>query len=162
MAQAIADQFESHPEAHMVVLAGRGHLAHGSGIPKRVTRRVPVSSAIVLNSWEDTLKPGLADVLLLPEEQSLPKAGKIGASLDEDESKGVVMVISCAPDSPCAQAGMKKGDQILSIDGEAVTNMADLRVIMWDRQPGDEISLTIQRKHWFAQDEELSFQITLQ
>jgi len=87
MAQSIADHLESKPDLHMVVLAGRGHIAYGGGIPNRVTRRRPVSTAIVLNSWEDSIKPGLADFLLLPQEQALPRAGKIGASLDEDESK---------------------------------------------------------------------------
>ena len=33
----------------MVVLAGSGHLEYGQGIPKRLLRRVPVESAILLN-----------------------------------------------------------------------------------------------------------------
>ena len=162
MAQAIADYLESHPGAHMVTLAGRGHLAHGRGIPKRLTRRMPVSTAIVLNSWEDSIKPGLADVLLLPEEQSLPKAGKIGASLEEDEAKGEVKVVSCLEDSACAKLGMKTGDQILTINGQKITNMADLRVMMWDKNPGDEIALTIRRRHWLSPTEELSYPLILQ
>jgi S1-C subfamily serine protease len=57
---------------------------------------------------------------------------------------------------------LKKGNQILSIDGAVITSMADLRVMMWDKLPGDEITLSIRRKHWFAPAEELSYQITLQ
>lgn len=162
MAQSIADYLESHPEVHMVVLAGRGHLAHGSGIPNRLTRRLPVSTAIVLNSWEDSITPGLADVLLLPEERSLPNAGKIGASLKEDDAKGEVTIVSCLPDSACAKVGMKAGDQILTINEQQITNMADLRVMMWDKEPGEEISVTIRRRHWFSSPEELSYPLTLQ
>lgn len=162
MAQAIADHLESHPEGHMVVLAGRGHLAHGSGIPNRLTRRMPVSTAIVLNSWEDSIKPGLADVLLLPEEQSLPKAGKIGASLEEDEANGNIKVAACLPDSACAKVGMKAGDQILAINEQKITKMADLRVMMWDKNPGDEITLRIRRQHWLSPTEELSYLLILQ
>jgi len=162
MAQTIVDYLTAHPATHMIVLAGSGHLAYGSGIPKRVSRRMPVDSSIVLNNWEDTLDPGLADIVLLPEEQVLPKAGKLGASLDEDKDQGIVRLEACLPDSPCANTGLKAGDQILSIDGEAITSMATLRVMMWDKQPGDTITLTIQRKHWFAPVEELTYQITLQ
>jgi uncharacterized iron-regulated protein len=162
MAQAIVDYLTAHPATHMIVLAGSGHLAYGSGIPKRVSRRMPLDSSIVLNNWEDTLDPGLADIVLLPQEQVLPKAGKLGASLDEDEDQGIVRLEACLPDSPCANTGLKAGDQILSIDGEAITSMAALRVMMWDKQPGDTITLTIQRKHWFAPVEELTYQITLQ
>lgn len=162
MAESIADYLGAHPAAKMVVLAGRGHLAHGSGIPKRVARRLAVNSAIVLNGWEGTIQPGLADILLLPEEQALPKAGKIGAMLDEDESKGKVSIASCEPDSACAKAGLKKGDQILSINDQKITNLASLRVMMWDKKPGDEISLMIQRPHWFSSPEELSLRLTLQ
>lgn len=162
MAQAIVDYLTAHPATHMIVLAGSGHLAYGSGIPKRVSRRMPLDSSIVLNNWEDTLDPGLADIVLLPEEQVLPKAGKLGASLDEDKDQGIVRLEACLPDSPCANTDLKAGDQILSIDGEAITNMATLRVMMWDKQPGDTITLTIQRKHWFAPVEELTYQITLQ
>lgn len=162
MAESIADYLVVHPEAKMVVLAGRGHLAYGSGIPKRVTRRLAVNSAIVLNDWEGSIQPGLTDILLLPEEQALPKAGKIGAMLDEDETKAKVSIASCVPDSACAKAGLKKGDQILSINEQKITNLANLRVMMWDKKPGDEISLQIRRPHWFYSPEELSLRLTLQ
>jgi len=162
MAQRIVDYLNANPHRRMVVLAGSGHLAYGSGIPNRVARRLPVDSSLIINNWEGPLDPTVADILLLPEERVLPKAGKLGASLDEDKEKGIVKLEACLTDSPCANTGLKKGDQILSIDGAVITSMADLRVMMWDKQPGDEISLTIRRKHWFAEDEELSYQIILQ
>jgi uncharacterized iron-regulated protein len=161
MAQQIADYLTAHPATQMVVLAGSGHLAYGSGIPNRVARRLPLDASIILNNWEGPLDAGVADILLLPQEQVLPKAGKLGASLDEDKDKGMIKLVACLADSPCAQAGLKSGDQILTIDGETITSMADLRVMMWDKQPNDEITLTIRRKHWFTPVEELSFQIIL-
>ena len=162
MAQQVAEYLTANPSRRMIVLAGSGHLAYGSGIPNRVARRIPVDSSLVINSWEGELDPMVADFLLLPQEQELPKAGKLGAMLDEDKANQTVKLDVCLPDSPCAKTGLKKGDQILSIDDEIITNMADLRVMMWDKQPGDEITLTIRRKHWFAEDEELSYQVTLQ
>lgn len=162
MAEQIADYLSAHPATHMVVLAGSGHLAFGSGIPNRVARRLPLDSSIILNNWEGPLEPGVADVLLLPQEKVIPKAGKIGAILDENKEKGILKVESCVPESPCEQAGLKSGDQILSINGETINSMADLRIMMWDRQPGEEISLSIRRKPWFGSTKELSYQITLQ
>ena len=161
MAQRIVDYLNANPNRHMVVLAGSGHLAYGSGIPNRVARRFPVDSSLIINNWEGTLEAAVADILLLPEEQELPKAGKLGASLDEDKDKEKLKLEACLPDSPCAQAGLKSGDQILSIDGETITSMAELRIMMWDKQPGDQITLTVRRKHLFAPAEELSYQIIL-
>ena len=162
MAQQIVDYLTRHPARRMVVLAGSGHLAYGSGIPNRVARRMPLESSLIISNWEGTLEPTVADILLLPQEQVLPKAGKLGAMLEEDKDQGLLRLDVCVADSPCSKAGLKSGDQILSIDGEAIKGMADLRVMMWDKQPGDEISLTIRRKHWFAPEEDLSYQITLQ
>ena len=77
MAQRAADYLQAHPERHMVVLAGSGHLAYGSGIPQRLLRRLAVSSAIVLNGWQGSIEPGLADFLLFPEERT-PAEGTAG------------------------------------------------------------------------------------
>jgi uncharacterized iron-regulated protein len=97
MAERAADYLRAHPDYTLVVLAGEGHLAYGSGIPRRLTRRLDVESAIVLNGWDGTLEPGLADYLLLPQEQSLPPSGKFGALLDEDGGK--LSVDQCLPTS---------------------------------------------------------------
>ena len=161
MAQQVVNYLTANPTRRMIVLAGSGHLAYGSGIPNRVARRMPLDSSLIINNWEGTLEPAVADILLLPDEQVLSKAGKLGASLDEDKDQGIVKLESCLVDIPCAQAGLKPGDQILSIDGETITNMAELRIMMWDKLPGDEISLTIRRKHWFTPTEEMSYQILL-
>jgi uncharacterized iron-regulated protein len=162
MAQQVADYLSSNPSRRMIVLAGSGHLAYGSGIPNRVARRIPVASSLIINSWEGELDPTVADFLLLPQEQELPKAGKLGAMLDEDKANQTVKLDVCLPDSPCAKTGLKKGDQILSIDDEIIANMADLRVMMWDKRPGDEISLTIRREHWFSSEEDMTYKVTLE
>jgi uncharacterized iron-regulated protein len=83
MAERAADYLESHPEATMVILAGSGHLAHGSGIPRRLVRRIPVTTAVVLNHMGGELDPEIGDFLLLPERRNLPAAGRIGALLTE-------------------------------------------------------------------------------
>jgi len=159
MAERAADYLASHPDYHMVVLAGSGHLAWGSGIPRRLARRLQASSAIVLNGWEGELRPGLADFILLTEPRTLPPAGKFGALLEVEND--VPVVEACLPDSPCKRAGLRPGDRFLAIDGERIADMTDLRLAMWDKLPGDTVTLRVSRKRWFFPPQELSYSIVL-
>ena len=159
MAERAVEYLVAHPDHHMVILAGSGHLARGSGIPRRLARRLPESSAIVLNGWEGALEPDLADYILLTESRALPPAGTLGVLLDDEGD--VPTVESCLSDSPCTRAGLRRGDRFLSIDGESVDTMTDLRVAMWNRQPGDTVILRVTRKRWFSPTQELSYTIEL-
>jgi len=160
MAERAAHYLESRPEYSMVILAGSGHLAYGSGIPRRLVRRIPVSTAILLSDWAGEGGPEVADYLLLPERRDLPAAGRIGAILDRDD--GGLEVRSCASGSACEAAGLEPRDQILSIDGQPVGEIADLRLILWDKMPGDRISLEIRRKRWPFAPRRLTREVTLQ
>jgi uncharacterized iron-regulated protein len=159
MAEQAAEYLASHPDYRMVILAGSGHLAWGSGIPRRLTRRLQAGSAIVLNGWEGDLQPGLADFILLTQPRTLPPAGKFGALLGTQD--GVPAVEACMPDSPCERAGLQQGDRLLAIDGERIADLTDLRLAMWDKLPGDTVILQVSRKHWFFPPRELSYTIDL-
>jgi len=159
MAERAADYLEAHPDYTMVLLAGAGHLAYGSGIPQRLQRRLGGDMAIILNNWHGQLEAGLADYLLLPQPQSLPPAGKFGALLEEQE--GRLLIEHCLADSPCQQAGLRPGDHIVSINNLPVNELADLRLIMWNLKPGDGITLDVQRRRWFRSAKTLSHEIVL-
>ncbi len=160
MAERAAEYLKSHPEQRMVVLAGGGHLAYASGIPDRLLRRQPVSSAIILNGWHGSIEAQVADFLLFPEQRSLPPAGKLGALLDEGDSQ--LSVLSCQADSPCLAAGIQQGDRLVSIDGQTITDLADLRLALWDKTPGNRVRVEVSRKRWFGKPKTLSFDIELQ
>jgi uncharacterized iron-regulated protein len=160
MAQQAADWLTAHPDDRLVILAGSGHLAWGSGIPQRLARRLPVDSAVVLNGWEGDLQPELADYVLLTESRTLPPAGKLGVLLDTDSA--VLTVGHCTPDSPCARAGLKPGDRFLAIDGEPVKNLTDLRLAMWDKRPGDSLTLMVSRDSLFGAPRKLRYAMELQ
>jgi uncharacterized iron-regulated protein len=161
MAERAARYLQAHPQDVLVVLAGNGHLAYGSGIPQRLQRRYPVDSAIVLNSWEGgDLHPDLADYLLLPEQRVLPAAGKMGLMINDEN--GELEILSCKRDSPCAAHGIKGGDIIAAINAKPVTSVADLRLIMWDKKPGDNLIVRIRREHWFSGVKETDVDIQLQ
>ena len=159
MAERAAGFLQAHPEHLMVVLAGAGHLAYGSAIPRRLTRRLAADTAIILNGWPGVIEPGLADFLLLPAERSLPPAGKIGMVLDVNDDG--IKVAACFKDSPCSAANMKAGDQLTAIDAAAINTAADVPLAMWDKQPGDTVTVSIVRKRWPFPARTLSHEVTL-
>ena len=114
----------------------------------------------MVNGWEGALGPELGDYQLLPPERRLPAAGKIGAFLDEDE--GRLEISSCTSGSACEVAELEPGDQILSIDGQPVASMADLKLVMWDKSPGDRIKMKIRRKRWLSEPKQLTREVVLQ
>ena len=160
MAERAAAYLEEHPDHHLVVIAGNQHIAWGSAIPQRLQRRIQVSAASILNSWDGAVKPGLADFLLLPEERLLPPTGTLGVLLDN--GNGQVTISACKETGACATAGLKAGDRISAIDNNTINNTTDLRLALWDKRPGDTISIDIVRKRLLLRDKHLSHQITLQ
>ena len=48
----------------MIILAGNGHLAFGSGIPKRTFRRNGLDYAIILNDMD--IERDIADYIIYP------------------------------------------------------------------------------------------------
>jgi uncharacterized iron-regulated protein len=160
MAERAAAFLEEHPDHHLVVIAGNQHLAWGSAIPQRLQRRTAVTAVSILNSWDGPVKPGLADFLLLPEERPLPPAGTLGVLLDYDKDQ--VTIATCFEDGACAAAGIKAGERITAIDDNAINDITDLRLALWDKQPGDTISIDTVRKRLLLPDKVLSYELTLQ
>ena len=159
MAERAAAYLMEHPDHHLVVIAGNQHVAWGSAIPHRLQRRLSVPTASVLNSWDGPIEPGLADYLLMPAERPLPRAGLMGAVLEDGDNH--VTISACNADSACAAAGIKAGDRITAINENRINSIVDLRLAMWDKQPGDVISIDIKRKRLLLRDKKLSYELTL-
>ena len=159
MAERAAAYLMEHPDHHLVVIAGNQHVAWGSAIPHRLQRRLNVPAASVLNSWDGPIEPGLADYLLMPAERPLPRAGLMGAVLEDGDNH--VTISACNADSACAAAGIKAGDRITAINENRINSIVDLRLAMWDKQPGDVISIDIKRKRLLLRDKKLSYELTL-
>jgi hypothetical protein len=144
MAERIASFLKDNPGKHLVVLAGSGHLMYGSGIPSRVERRVPVSSAIILPGGELRIEPEIADYVIFPQKVSLPSAALMGIYMEPADIG--VRVSGVADDGAANKAGVEKGDIILSFDELNVTAPADLRIGLLDKRPGDQVRIEILRK----------------
>lgn len=160
MAERVADHVRRHPEHRLVILAGSGHVAFRSGIPRRVERRVGIDGAVVLIDWAGPLGAGLADYLLLPEARSLPPAGRMGAFLLDDDGGGVT-VRSCAEGSACEQAGIQRGDRLLAVDGTGVESVGGVRALLWNRAPGERVLVTMRRDRLLLPPEEREMELEL-
>ncbi len=144
MAQRAAEYLRAHPGTRMVILAGSGHLAYGDGIPARLHRETGATSAIILSQWQAQLSPDAADYLLLPQPQQLPPAGMLGVTLEMMRGGGV-RLRDVGEAGAAARAGARDGDRLLAIDGEPVADLADVRTVMWEKMPGDHVTVTVRR-----------------
>ncbi len=140
MAERTANYLEQHTDTRMLVLAGSGHIMFGSGIPRRIQRRVPVELVSILVS-EDFLPvtEDIADFLVLSAEQSLQPVGLIGALL---EAEGRLVIIKdFSHNSAIKDAGLPKGAVIIGVNDDAVESFADFKLAIIDKKPGDSIEL---------------------
>lgn len=144
MAQSAAEYLEANPDRRLVILAGSGHLAFGYGIPQRLQRRTGAPYAIVLSS-EREIEPGIADYVLLRKQVSLPPAGVLGVRMEQ--ATGGARIASFASDSPAKASGLERDDVLTSVDGEKITSPADVRTALWDKKPGDRVTVEAQRRH---------------
>ncbi len=67
-----------------------------------------------------------------------------GIRLDSDIDSGVV-IVDVESDSPASKAGLKKGDVIVSIEGEKVNDMAEFRYRLYNYSPDETIKFGIIR-----------------
>jgi uncharacterized iron-regulated protein len=144
MAASAAAYLKANQGRQMVILAGSGHVAYGSGIPSRLKRRMDVTYAIVLSSGEE-IEPQMTNYILLSKKNELPPAGALGVSL-KDEG-GECRIRSLEPAGAAEKAGMKQGDILATVDGQAVKTIADVRLALWDKKPGDRIRIKVRRRH---------------
>jgi S1-C subfamily serine protease len=91
----------------------------------------------------DLLKPILDDMLTTGRANRPPKAW---LGLFATELEGKVFVVGVYSDAPADQAGLKPGDLIVSVAGDAVASLAGFFRKVWSLGPaGSEVPLVIRR-----------------
>ena len=68
----------------------------------------------------------------------------LGAALGLDRDAGVILS-DVAPDSAADTAGLEPGDVVLSVDGKPMREARDLGLAVFQRAPGDQMTMEIQR-----------------
>lgn len=157
MAETTARYLNADPEGRILVLAGRGH-THRAAIPKRVTRRTGLPGLTIA-----TYQPGATfespDFIVLQPPQQLPPKGLIGVGLEE--RKGGVFITSIAEASNAGEAGIRKGDRLVSIEDKFIDTYADVQIAMTGRSPGEKILLKVHREGFFGLSEDQDLEVTL-
>jgi len=157
MAESIDEFLKAHPSYQMVVLAGNGHLAYGSGIPKRTARRNGYDDAIILNDTDP--KKDIADYVLFP--GTIPGETSPRLMVLLTEKRGKVEVAGFHPGSNSEKAGMRVGDIILSIDHTPIHEIDDVKIDLLSRKKGEKVNVRVLRKGFFG-SQKMNFEVVLQ
>jgi serine protease Do len=105
----------------------------GFAIPINVARKV----AVDLASKGRVTRAGLGINIQ-------PLDSKMAKSFGLQDTQGV-LISNVGTDSAAEKAGIKAGDVILALDGEPISGPADLNAKLYQKMPGDHISLGLMR-----------------
>lgn len=65
----------------------------------------------------------------------------IGLTVQPSQSGSGVLVGDIVPNTPAQQAGLQKGDVIMSLDGNPVSSFVDVRTVLFTKHPGDNVTI---------------------
>lgn len=161
MADTTVRYLDARPQSKVVVLAGLVHILYGDGIPERVNRRLAGNQSVIAVNGEDYGQfSNIADYALLTGgTQELPSTGKLGITLTDN--KGGVHISDFSSSSPAEIAGLRLGDRIVSLDGQQVASLAELKSIMFDKQPSERVQVKVERAGQNNANKELQFEVKL-
>ncbi len=160
MAETAADYLRTHPEKRLAMVAGRGHVEKANGIPPRLARRVEVSQAILLNVEPNEISGDSADFVLFSPPAELPPAAMLGVVLKQDGDR--VLIDDISPHGQGMKMGLQKGDIFLSLDGQPIKSIEDLKIVMFfKKHGGDQVKVKVKRIRRIFPDQELEMVIPL-
>jgi uncharacterized iron-regulated protein len=160
MAENVARYLQSPQgeDKYLLVVAGGNHIRNGFGIPRRVFRRLPTSYLLV-GSNELSIPAGMEDrlmdftppkfpmpaydYLVYTDYETLPEQVKLGVMLDEQNGK--VLIEAVVPGSVAEAAEIRKGDEVLELDGQNIGEVFDLVYAVQQKRPGDRGILRLRR-----------------
>jgi len=157
MARTLSEFLAKNPDRHMIVLAGGGHIAFGSGIPKRAFRRNGLSYATVL--IDSDMEPGVADYIVYPQALDGVLAPKLMVMLKD--TQGVVSVLGFGKDSVAQRSGMQTGDIIVSLDSDQIHSVEDLKLALQYKKHEQTVKVLVKRKRFLLRDKEMEIEVKL-
>ncbi|MCK5194797.1 MAG: ChaN family lipoprotein, partial [Desulfobulbaceae bacterium] len=160
MAESVADYLKENPQKKMIVLVGSGHVYKDTGMPPRVARRIAVEQAVVVNVKEGELEETAADYGFFspPIERRLsPLLGVMLKQTDE----GMTIAGFSHGHSGAKNAELKEDDIILSMDGEEIKTIEDIKFALLYREYGDTMTIQIRRPVFLFPDAIIDFEVKL-
>lgn len=125
--------------------------AQGIGFAIPINEAKQIAEALITNGQVEHAYLGVQMVTLDPQVKSeINSNPNSNLSINEDEG---VLVVKVMPNSPAAKAGIRAGDVIQSIDGQAAEDSELLQRLVSKKRVGDQLELNIRRNQ---QDVELS------
>lgn len=128
----------------MIVLAGSGHLLYNLGINRRVYEKnqLPFKTvvAVALSPAEKSIavSRSLADYIFGIPEEERPVYPSVGLALKEVEGLENLVIDRKPIDGVALGGDFEKGDIVLSVDGNAFTDINELRIYLarfkWDEE----------------------------
>ena len=145
----------------LVVLVGGFHIQYGFGIPKRAYRRMPHNYSIIQPSITE-IPENLKDREMTVEKVSIPLYAadyawkveyrvpghnkvKLGVRLAQE--KDGVRIKFVAEKSNAQNAGMKRGDLLLRMDGTALSGLEDVLEILGEKNFDDRSTFQLRRNN---------------
>jgi len=159
MAEAAYAFMKRNPQRTLIILAGGGHIAYGSGIPSRLYRRNNIPYATVLNATGEELSKGVADFILFPKEIAAPPVPKLMISVNDND--GWVKISDFLPKSVAQKAGLKKNDIIVSLDSTKIKSLSDLKIFLLYKSMTESVTVEVKRKRFLWGDKTLFFNVPL-
>ena len=117
-----------------ILSRGGGNIGIGFAIPVNMARHL-IDQLIAYGE----VRRGLLGVLIQDLTPDIAEAMRV-------EADGGAVISRVVPESPAAEAGLKAGDVILSLDGKAVASSAELRNRIGLMNPGQKVELGVVRK----------------
>jgi uncharacterized iron-regulated protein len=150
MAQGIAERLRGGAPPLVVAIMGSGHLRHGHGVPRQL-RDLGVSRIGVALPWAPSdscadFTPGIAGVVFGVESRpqpGRPDRPRLGISIEA--APPGVRVRDVVSGSIAEQAGLKAGDVIVRIAGEAAGETSDVVEVVQRQAPGTWLPITVKR-----------------
>lgn len=163
MAERAVGYLNEHPDRRLVVLAGSGHIGYPGAIPERVGELAEglenfSAAVLVCDAPADSVESGV-DFILYPKAAELPAAGLLGIFLDERE--GGLFVEELSDDGAAKAVGMRKGDRIAMLEGEEIHALGDLKALMFERKPGEKVTLEVERNRFLLGMQRKRFEVEL-
>ncbi len=143
MARVAQDYVMANPDRTLVILAGSGHVAYPDAIPGRLARMLGDEPTVIVTGPPERYGGGRVDVVLAERDIELTPPGTTGMRLAGGEAG--VTVDQVGASTPAARAGLRPGDRVLSIGGEPVTDIQDVRLALFDRVPGERLHIEVER-----------------
>ncbi|UCF86736.1 MAG: ChaN family lipoprotein, partial [Nitrospiraceae bacterium] len=142
MARSIDEFLGSNPEYQLVVLAGQGHLAFGSGIPKRTYRRNGIGYATIM--IDAKVEKGIADFVLFPKPVEGISSPKLMVFLERENQR--FKITGFPEESVSEKAGLKTGDILLVIDNILIEKLDDIKIQLLYKKQGETVRVKVLRK----------------